>query len=130
MDARSGCAVKWPDDLRLEPEQDLHGDYGSGFNETDTAELGSGDASASGIDTRYDASSGPEALLSEDQPNGIGVGCTCFGALLVALGTNLMRRAARSELSRPAHRQRVYVLQPVWWLGALVLGMGPLGTCP
>ena len=69
-----------------------------------------------------------QPLLSSGQPLGIGIGCILAGAMLVALGSNLIRRAARRERHHSAHRQRSYCLQPGWCLGSAVLGLGHLGT--
>ena len=66
---------------------------------------------------------------SPEQPMGIGVGCILVSALLIAVGANLIRRAAGKErLHRLPHRQRVYLCQPLWLLGLVLLAIGHGGT--
>lgn len=69
------------------------------------------------------------AVGSPEQPMGIGVGCILVSALLIAVGANLIRRAAGKErLHRLPHRQRVYLCQPLWLLGLVLLAIGHGGT--
>ena len=64
------------------------------------------------------------AVGSPEQPMGIGVGCILVSALLIAVGANLIRRAAGKErLHRLPHRQRVYLCQPLWLLGLVLLSL-------
>ena len=70
-----------------------------------------------------------DAQLGAGQPLGIAVGSVLAGAMLIALGTNLIRRGARYERHRRApHQQRAYPRQPSWWFGALLLLVGHIGT--
>ena len=62
------------------------------------------------------------------QPLGIGVGCACLSAFLVAFGSMLIRVSAARERQRLPHRARSYVRQPRWLVGALLLGIGHGGT--
>jgi hypothetical protein len=67
-------------------------------------------------------------VLAAGQPTGVGAGCVCAGALLIALGTNLLRLSAGKERQKPAHKQCCYLLQLRWLLGTLLIGAGHAGT--
>ena len=99
------CTISWPDDLVLEREFDGY-PFNAGIN----------------------GAPPPEKMLSPGQPLGIGIGCILLGALLIAAGTSLIRRAAKSErMRREPHRQRAYPCQPGYCLGAVLLLLGHLG---
>ena len=68
------------------------------------------------------------STLSPGQPIGLGIGCELLGALLVALGLALIKRASNSEKRRRAHRQRPYPMRWMWWVGILTYALGQWGA--
>ena len=103
-----GCAVDWPSALL-------------------PVETGGSDESGSGAMPPLVADARAR-ILGPGEPVMVGGCLVALGALLIAMGAALIRLSARRERRRSAHRQKGYLLQPLWMLGIALVALGHAAT--